>query len=74
MRMDSAVRKREEPAQEGEVLAVVPAQAEPPARAPEPGQRRWRIPRRYRGQAIAFVSAVQALSVIVAGAVLAVVP
>src|SRR5580698_513158 len=59
MRMDSAVRMREEPAQEGAILAVVPAQAEPQAPVPEPVSaptpRRWRIPRRYRGQATAFL-------------------
>jgi NitT/TauT family transport system permease protein len=65
MRMDSAVRKREEPAQEGAaVLVYAPPQAEPqvattsapaPTPAPTPASRRWRIPPRYRGQAIAIL-------------------
>jgi NitT/TauT family transport system permease protein len=58
MRMDSAVRKREEPAQEGAVLAGAPARTEPQEAAPAPAAvftSRWHIPPRYRGQATAVL-------------------
>jgi NitT/TauT family transport system permease protein len=57
--MDSAVRKREdaaEPAQESAVVLVAaPAPAKAEQQVPALASRRWRIPPRYRGQAMAFL-------------------